>query len=135
MKNIKNILGMIIIFSISACATMHPDLIAEGEVEVALNKSAYVEYSKVDVHKHNGTTQIEVVVRPVERERMFTVGSIKILVTKPDGSQEKLVSDNAHVDRHKIGSTLQHAHFTIFVPRVLQTGTQLLVSYEPSIQK
>jgi len=135
MKKIKIIIGMIIIFSISACATMHPDLIAEGEVEVALNKSNDVDFSKVDVHRHDGTTQIEVVVRPKERERMFTVGSINVLVTKPDGSQGKLVSDRAHIDRHKIGSTLQHAHFVIFVPHVLQTGTKLTVTYSPSTKK
>jgi len=134
MENTKKLFGILLIVFISACATMHPDLIAEGEVEVVLNKSAYVNYSKVDVHKHNGTTQIEVVVRPVERERMFSVGSIKILVANPDGSQEILVSDRAHIDRHKIGSTLQHAHFTIFVPRVLQTGSKLNISYAPSEQ-
>lgn len=131
----KKILGFIIIFLMTACATKHPDLIAEGHVHVVLDKSTSIEYSKVDVHRHDGTTQIEVVVRPTHRERIFTVGSINILETKPDGSQEKIVVDKAHVDRHNIGSTLQHAHFIVFVPRILETGTQLQISYVPSEQK
>ena len=133
MKYIRILLGMVLILSVSACATMHPDLIAEGHVEVALTQSADIHFSKVDVHEHNGTTQIEVVVRPVSRERLFKVGSINVLVTKPDGGQQKLVSNQAHIDRHRIGSTLQHAHFIISVPRVLDTGTKLTVSYDPTL--
>ena len=132
MKIISKLLGVALIASTTACVTMHPDLIAEGDVQVELQKSPYIEYSKVDVHEHKGTTQIEVVVRPVERERMFTVGSINILVIKPDGSEQKLVTDKAHVDRHRIGGTLQHAHFVVIVPRVLQSGTKLSISYVTS---
>lgn len=132
MKKYKALLGMLIITLVSACATMHPDLIAEGDVQVLLTNSSSINFSKVDVHEHNGSTEIEVVVRPIERERIFKVGSINIMVTRPDGSQQKLVTDKAHVDRHRIGSALQHAHFIVKVPRVLPSGTKLTISYIPS---
>ena len=132
MKRIKTLLVVLFVISISACATMHPDLIAEGDVQVVLIKSSHINFSKVDVHKHGGSTEIEVVVRPVERERLFKVGSVNVLVSKPDGSQQKLVSDKAHVDRHRTGSTLQHAHFFIIIPRILESGTELTITYEPS---
>ena len=131
MKSIKALLGVLLIITVSACVTMHPDLIAEGDVQVKLIKSAHINFSKVDVHKHSGETQIEVVVRPIERVRIFSAGSINILVTKPDGTEQMLATDKAHVDRHRIGSALQHAHFIVNLPRVLSSGTLLTISYDP----
>ena len=131
MKRIKILLGVLLITTVSACATVPHDLIAEGDVQIAVVKSSHIYFSKVDVHKHGKSTEIEVVVRPIERERMFSAGSISVVVHKADGSQQKLVSDKARIDRHRIGSALQHAHFFIIAPRIFESGTKLTISYEP----
>ncbi|MDH5257596.1 MAG: hypothetical protein OEX07_06295 [Gammaproteobacteria bacterium] len=134
--NVIKIISLLLFVSfITACATMRVDMIAEGEVKIAANKSKDVIFSKFDVHEHKGTTEIQIVVRPIERKRVFNVGSINILVTEPGGLQQNLVTDNARIDKHRIGSALQHAHFIVIVPRVIPPGSTLTVSYFPEAIK
>ena len=132
MATVKNSILVLLTLFISACATVQVDMIAEGDVKVAAIKSADVTFSKLDVHEHGGVTEIEVVVRPRKQVKLFSVGSINVLVTRPDGSQRNLVTDKAHVDRHRTGSTLQHAHFIITVPYVIPSGSTLTLSYFPA---
>lgn len=113
-----------------ACATKRIDLIAEGEVEILKVKSQAVEFSKVDVHQHGEHTNVEVVVRPHERTRHFTVGKIQIGVKQPGRQEEQLVTSDPKIDKHRIGSKLQHAHFYISIPHTLPTGTVITVAYE-----
>ena len=131
MKKLHLACLILVITLVSACAGKHLDMVAEGDVRLVLKESDHIDISKVNVHEHKGRTEIEIVVRPKERVRKLTVGAIKVLETRPDGSEQMLVSERAHVDRHKEGSTMQHAHYFIFIPNVVASGTVLTVSYEP----
>lgn len=132
-RNVLILLASAVVSAACATATTRAvDMIAEGSVQVTLQKSDDVIYSKVDVHQHGDETEIQIVVRPPERVRYFAVGTIKMVVNRPDGSHQEIVTDKARVDHHDVGSKLQHAHFIVVIPYTLPTGTDVTVSYEPS---
>lgn len=137
MQQLLKVLALTIFIGIlQACATTSKiDLLAEGEVKVSTVPSELISFTKIDVHQHDDTTQIEVVVHPIKPVKRFLSGEVLITTTDPNGHQQTILIDKAHKDHYSTGHKTQHSHFTTFLPYKLPPGTTIRIEHKPSIQK
>lgn|GEM_PF-6860606 len=113
----------------SGCAAKRLDLVQEGTVTVEKISSEDGEIGDVNVHQHNGTMEIEVMVRPTERVRSFVAGAVEMEVKDPQGATFNMVQKRAIKQNMPQFSTLQHAHFWVLFPYQPGPGTMIRVTH------
>ena len=114
---------------IGACAVNKVDLVAENIVRVERTESENASIEKVAVHQHNGEMEIEVVVRPKQREMFFVSGDIAVEIIDPNGNSFSLIEKHSDRDHHDIYSKLQHAHFWVRFPYTPSPGTLVRIRH------
>ena len=113
----------------TGCASKRLDLVQEGTVRVEKVSSEDGEVGDVRVHQHNGTMEIEVMVRPTERVRSFVAGAVEVEVTDPQGATFNVVQKRAIKQNMQQFGTLQHAHFWLLFPYTPGPGTVIRVTH------
>lgn len=130
-KNKLALLFVVCLFGVmtEGCASKRLNLIQDGVVSVEKISSEDGEVSDVNVHQHNGTMEIEVMVRPTERVRSFVMGAVEVEVRDPQGATFSFVQKRAIKMNKQQFSTLQHAHFWILFPYQPGPGTVIRVTH------
>lgn len=111
------------------CATARINLVQDGTVKVETVSSEDGAVESVNVHQHNGTMEIEIMVRPTERVRSFVAGAVEVEIQDPEGASFSFVQKRAIKQKMSQFSTLQHAHFWVLLPYKPGPGTLIRVTH------